>query len=86
MKIMYLILWPSFLVAGIAEIVFFTFIDPRELLLLGHPIAFSTITTYSLGFFAFWAVCAASSYATRFFQRAGKAINEESLARTAPTA
>jgi hypothetical protein len=86
MKIVYLILWPSFLVAGIAEILFFTFVDPRELYLLGYPVTLSTIATYSIGFFAFWGICAASSYATRFFQRAGQAINEESLARTAPIA
>jgi hypothetical protein len=53
---------------------------------LGYPVTLSTIATYSIGFFAFWGICAASSYATRFFQRAGQAINEESLARTAPTA
>ena len=32
------ILWPSFVVAGIAEAVFFTLIDPQELYLFGEPV------------------------------------------------
>lgn len=79
---LYFILWPSFLIAGIAEIVFFTVIDPQDLYLLGQPVHFSTLATYSIGFFAFWAVCAASSYATCFFQRSGKDINADTVAHT----
>jgi hypothetical protein len=85
MSKLFFILWPSFLIAGIAEIVFFTIIDPQDLYLLGQPVHFSTLATYSIGFFAFWAVCAASSYATCFFQRSGKDINDETIAHTAPT-
>lgn len=69
------ILWPSFIVAGIAEVVFFTLIDPQELFLLGEPVHFSAIATYSIGFFGFWAVCIASSAATCFFQRRASEIN-----------
>jgi hypothetical protein len=86
MNSLYFVLWPSFIVAGIVEIIVFTFFDPRELYLLGYPVSFSTIATYSIGFFALWCICAASSCATRFFQRAGKAINEEAVTRSAPTA
>lgn len=59
-----LVLWPSFLVAGVAESLFFTLVNPRELYLFGETVAFSPIATYSIGFFAFWAVCAASSLLT----------------------
>lgn len=61
-----LILWPSFMVAVVAEVVFFTVIDPQQLYLLGEPVAYSKIATYSIGFFALWTVCAASSLLTVF--------------------
>lgn len=69
------VLWPSFLVAGIAEIVFFTVVNPQELYLLGEPVRFSPIATYSIGFFGFWILCAASSLTTMFFQRSADEIN-----------
>jgi len=70
------VLWPSFLVAGVAEIVFFTVVAPQELYLFGEPAHFSAIATYSIGFFAFWIVCAASSLTTLFFQRTSNEINQ----------
>lgn len=69
------VLWPSFLVAGIAEVLFFTVISPQELYLLGEPVAFSQIATYSIGFFAFWLICAASSLLTVFLQRSADELN-----------
>lgn len=62
-----IVLWPSFIVAGVAEVLFFTLISPQELYLLGEPVHLSPIATYSIGFFAFWLICAASSAATLFF-------------------
>jgi hypothetical protein len=69
------ILWPSFVVAGIAEAVFFTLIDPQELYLFGEPVNYSRLATYSIGFFAFWALCAASSAFTCFIQTASRQVN-----------
>lgn len=69
------VLWPSFIVAGIAEILFFTVIDPQELYLFGEPVHLSRLATYSIGFFGFWALCAASSMATCFFQRSAAEVN-----------
>lgn len=37
------ILWPSFIVAGAAEAVFFTVFDPRDLSMFGEPIEASRI-------------------------------------------
>ena len=54
------VLWPSFLMAGVAEGVFFSLVNPQELYLLGAEVAYPPIATYSLGFFAFWLLCAAS--------------------------
>lgn len=66
-----LVLWPSFLVAGVAEIVFFTLVNPQELYLLGQPVHFSALATYSIGFFAFWLLCAGASLATLYFAQSG---------------
>jgi hypothetical protein len=63
------ILWPAFLVGGIAETLFFATFDPHELTFLGEPLALSRQAVYTLGFFFFWAVCAAASALTMFLQR-----------------
>lgn len=70
------VLWPSFVVAGIAEGIFFTVVDPQELYLLGQPVEFSKIATYSIGFFGFWAVCAASSLMTCLLQVSAAEVNK----------
>jgi hypothetical protein len=69
------ILWPSFIIGGIAEAVFFTLIDPQELYLLGEPVHWSRIAVYSVGFFMFWAIAAASSAFTCFLQRSAAEVN-----------
>lgn len=70
-----LILWPSFMVAGIAEVLFFTIIDPQELYLFGEPVNYSKTATYSIGFLALWMLCAASSLITLFLQRQPQEVN-----------
>jgi hypothetical protein len=74
-KMLIWILWPSFIVAGIAEGIFFTLFDPTDLTLLDAPIQASRTAVYSIGFFAFWALAAASSALTCFFQRTSTDIN-----------
>lgn len=69
------VLWPSFAVAGVAEILFFTVVNPQQLFLFGEPVNFSDLATYSIGFFAFWLVCAASSLTTVFLQRSNEDLN-----------
>jgi hypothetical protein len=70
------ILWPSFIVAGMAEAVFFTIVDPGELMLFGNPVELGKTAVYSLGFFAFWAATAGSSALTCFFQKSAAQINQ----------
>jgi hypothetical protein len=70
------VLWPSFLVAGVAEGVFFTVVDPKQLYLFGEAVDYSLIATYSIGFFGFWLACAASSLATIFLQRTADDMNK----------
>jgi hypothetical protein len=64
-----LVLWPSFIVGGIGEIVFFTVFDPKELYLYGEPTSLSRLAVYSIGFFLCWAFAAASSALTVFLLR-----------------
>lgn len=69
------ILWPSFLVGGIAEAVFFTLIDPADMFILGEPMEFNRTAVYSAGFFLFWAFAATSSAFTCFLQRGAVDVN-----------
>jgi hypothetical protein len=64
MKHVIWVLWPAFIAAGVAEVVFFTVIDPRQLYLLGEPIEVSATATYSIGFLLLWLLCVGSSMMT----------------------
>lgn len=74
------VLWPAFVAAGIAETVFFTLIDPRQLYLLGQPVELSATATYSVGFLLFWLVCIGSSLMTFFMMPQGVKDTLKSLA------
>lgn len=69
------ILWPSFLVGGVAEAVFFTLFDPMDLHMFGHAVELSRTAVYTLGFFVFWLLAAASSALTCFLQRNAEEVN-----------
>lgn len=63
------ILWPAFIVAGIAEVVFFLVFDPLELHLVAEALGVrSHLAWYTIGFFLFWLFAAASSAFTSFLQ------------------
>jgi hypothetical protein len=61
-------LWPAFLVAGVAEFVFFSLFDPHELHLFGQPLDASRQAIYTIGFFCFWLVGAASAALALFLK------------------
>lgn len=61
------VLWPSFIVAGIANTIFFSLFNPSEMAACRGGEAFSTIAVYSIGFFSFWALTAVSSFVTQYF-------------------
>lgn len=69
------ILWPSFVVAGVAEVLFFTVFDPTELPIPWKGASLSRLDVYSVGFLLFWVFAAASSAFTCFLQRSAKEIN-----------
>ena len=63
------VLWPSFLTAGAATILFFVLFDPEDLLMiLGHE-GGSRLAVYTIGFFLFWLLTAVSCLLTCYFQR-----------------
>ena len=68
------IVWPAFLVAGVAEIAFFSLFDPFELHFFGAPLDMSREGIYTMGFFGFWGLGMASSALTMFLEASpGKA-------------
>jgi hypothetical protein len=63
------ILWPGFLVAGIATVVFFTLFDPAEIAACKGGVEISRLGAYTMGFFLFWLITSLSSLLTCYFQR-----------------
>jgi hypothetical protein len=63
------VLWPAFLVAAAATIVFFTAFDPHDLLECRGGPEISRLGAYTVGFFLFWMITSLSSLLTCYFQR-----------------
>jgi hypothetical protein len=63
------VLWPSFLMSGLATILFFTLIDPADLVIYHHSVEISRTGAYTIGFFLFWLLTAASCGLTCYFNR-----------------
>jgi hypothetical protein len=69
------VLWPSFVVAGVAAVLLFTFVDAGELQFFEEAAGLSRLAIYSLGFLFLWGFAAASSALTCFLQRGPDEIN-----------
>lgn len=78
-KFLMQVLWPSFLVAIVAEGLFFSLIDPHDLVIHGIHIAAERTTVYAIGFFTFWALLALSSALTRLLAGHPPAESSQSL-------
>jgi hypothetical protein len=63
------VIWPAFLVAGVAEAIFFTVFYPFELHFFGAVLDVSREVIYTMGFFGFWGLGIASSALTVFLGR-----------------
>lgn len=74
-----LILWPSFLIAIVANGIFFSLVDPLELRVWGGHLEISRIAAYTTGFFCFWLFAAASSALTCFLQQSNDRVNYSTL-------
>ena len=68
------VVWPAFLMAGVAELVFFAIFDPFELHVFGQPLDWSREAIYALGFFGFWGLGIASSTLTLFLVQAREPV------------
>ena len=58
------VVWPAFLTAAVAELVFFSIFDPFDLHFFGAPLDMSREAIYTMGFFGFWGLGIASSALT----------------------
>ena len=63
------VLWPSFLTAGVATILFFTAFDPQTLMAISGYGQISRLGGYTIGFFMFWFLTASTCVLTCYFQR-----------------
>lgn len=61
LKLALVVLWPSFMVAIMAEGFFFSLFDPADLLLVGGHVDLHPKAAYTLGFLFFWAFCSLAS-------------------------
>lgn len=72
------VLWPSFIIAGITNSIFWVFVDPHNFgELLNYP-GLTRISAYSIGFIVLWAAMALSSYLTQLFCKPCDEINRKS--------
>jgi hypothetical protein len=70
------VLWPSFIAAGIANSLFFTFFEPQVLLYAGGYPEMSNTGVYSVGFFLFWLLTSVSSGMTSYFVKPCDDVNK----------
>ena len=73
------VLWPSFLMARVAELAFFALFDPTDPHLFGVPIEAGRMPVYTIGFFAFWIIGAVSSGITVFLSQSPFEVNRCTL-------
>jgi hypothetical protein len=63
-RLMMIVLWPSFLVAIVAEGFFFSLFDPQDLAISGTHLDVPPLAAYTVGFFCFWIFCSLASMLT----------------------
>lgn len=79
------ILWPAFLMAGVAEMLVFTVVDPNELRWFNQdPIQWSLMTIYSVTFLIFWGVISTASAMTQLLASPAEAAAADHAKRAQP--
>lgn len=63
------VLWPSFLTATLATILFFTAFDPQLLMELAGYGEITRLGGYTVGFFLFWLLTSSTCALTCYFQK-----------------
>ena len=75
LRLLMIVLWPSFLVAIVGEGLLFSPIDPFYSSLADSKEVLSPIAVYTIGFFLLWGVCALSSALTWYLNGTPKKDN-----------
>jgi hypothetical protein len=73
------ILWPSFLMAGVLELLVFALVDPQDMSWFGHPFEISRQAAYTLGFFVFWFINSLAGALTLFLSLPANEVNQSPL-------
>ena len=71
LRLVLIVLWPSFLVAIVAEGFFFSLFDPHDLAIGGNHPDLSSIAIYTIGFFFLLIFCALASMLTCYLALPG---------------
>jgi hypothetical protein len=69
------IAWPSFLMAGVLELLVFALVDPQDMHWFGHSFEISRQAVYTLGFFVFWFVISLAGAMTIFLSLPANEVN-----------
>lgn len=73
-----LVIWPSFVIAGLIEMLVFNAADPADMKGFGGVLTQMSATgVYTLAFFAFWALCAFGAALTLMLAAPTRAEQEE---------
>jgi hypothetical protein len=68
------IVWPSFLVASVLEMLVFAMVDPHDLNWFGQPVSLSRQAVYTLVFFVLWLAAMVSSTLTVILAQADPTV------------
>lgn len=68
--------WPSFLMAGVLELLVFAVVDPQGMNWFGQPIEMSRQAIYTLSFFVFWLVISIAGALTVLLSLSSSEINQ----------
>ena len=71
------VLWPSFLTAGVATILFFVAFDPHLIMVVSGYGDISRLGGYTIGFFLFWILTSTSCALTCYFRKPTDGINKK---------
>ena len=71
------VLWPSFLMAGVLEMIVFSVVDPEQLHGFGgEALGWSPTAVYTAAFFLFWGVIAVAGALTELLAAPMEEINQ----------
>jgi uncharacterized membrane protein YcfT len=73
------IVWPSFLMAGVMELLVFAVVDPQGMHWFGHSLEISRQAIYTLGFFAFWLLISVACALSVFLSLTASEVNQRPL-------